>query len=228
MRYMIDTADIAAIKSVLEYFPIDGVTTNPTLIAREKADFLELVGSIRDLLTKDQELFVQLRGQTAEEMVKEALAMQEFVGENYIAKIAMTKEGLKAVRILSGEHDMPCCVTAICARQQALLAARAGACYVAPYVNRIDTICGDGTEVVADIAAMFDHFGLDCEVVAASFKNVQQIQSCAMGGCHVATIKPELYDELASHPLTTSGIAGFDADWKAVYGDKILTDFFAK
>ncbi|MBQ9941378.1 MAG: fructose-6-phosphate aldolase [Christensenellaceae bacterium] len=228
MRYMIDTANVADIKAYMEFFPIDGVTTNPTLVAAEKADFIELITAIRDLLEPGMDFFIQLRGETAEEMVAEALKLHDYIGENYVAKIPMCKAGLKATRILTYEHGIPCCVTAICSRQQALLAARAGACYVAPYVNRLDNICGDGVDLVADVAAMLDHFELDCEVVAASFKNIQQIQNCAVNGCHVATIKPELFDGLISHPLTDSGIAGFDKDWKAVYGDKKILDFFAE
>ena len=222
MRYMIDTANIEEIKDIIEFFPIEGVTTNPTLVSKEKMDFKTLVTGIRDVIGPDRVFFVQLRGDTAEEMVEEARALKKLIGDNYVAKIPMGRAGLKAVMTLSKE--MPCCVTAICSRQQAMLAARAGASFVAPYVNRLDNIGASGVEIACDIAGMLDHYGLPCEVVGASFKNVDQVQECAMGGCHVVTLKAEMFDMLAGHPLTDSGIAGFDKDWKAFYGENKILD----
>jgi len=227
MRFMIDTANIPEIKQCIEFFPIEGVTTNPTLVAQEKADFMELITGIRDAIGPDRLFLVQTRGETAEEILREAYLLRDLIGKNYVAKIPMGKAGLKAVMALSRDN-FPTTVTAVCSRQQALLAAKAGASFVAPYVNRLDNICASGVELVCDVASMFDHYGLPCEVLAASFKNVQQVQDCAMGGCHGVTLKAEMFDALASHPLTDSGIAGFDKDWNAFYGEAKLLDLMGK
>ncbi len=227
MRYMIDTANINEIKHCIEYYPIEGVTTNPTLVAKEKTDFIELISGIRDIIGPDRFFLVQTRGETSEEIIHEAYLLRDFIGKNFVPKIPMCAEGLKATMSLSKEGFL-CTITAICTHQQAMLAAKAGASFVAPYVNRLDNICANGVELVCDMAAAFDHYDIPCEVLAASFKNVQQIHECAMGGCHGVTIKAEMFDILASHPLTDLAIANFDNDWQAFYGDAKIADLLKK
>ena len=116
-------------------------------------------------------------------------------------------------------------MTAIFTPAQALIAAKAGASFVAPYVNRLDNILGDGVRVVEDIVTQFDFYGLDCQVLAASFKNAQQVHECALSGCHTVTIAPEIFKSIISHPMTDAAIMGFEKDWKNVYGEKTILDF---
>ena len=223
MKYLIDTGNLEAIRHINEFYPLAGVTTNPTLVSKEKTDFWTLITSIRDVIGKDKELHVQTVQTKAEKMVEEAKRIYDKVGGKFFVKIPIGEEGLKATMMLKGS-EIGVTMTAIFTPQQALLSAKAGASYVAPYVNRLDNILGDGVRVVEDIVQEFDLYGLPCEVLAASFKNCQQIHSCALSGCHTATIAPELFKAAISHPMTDSGIKGFMDDWKSVYGEKTILD----
>lgn len=224
MKYLIDTGSLDAIKHVNEFYPLAGVTTNPTLVSKEKTDFWTLVKSIREVIGEEKELHVQTVQQKAEGMVEEAKRIYSVVGGKFFVKIPIGEEGLKATMMLK-DSEIGVTMTAIFTPQQALLSAKAGASYVAPYVNRLDNILGDGVRVVEDIVQEFDLYGLPCEVLAASFKNCQQIHECALSGCHTATISPDLFKAAISHPMTDAGVKGFMDDWKSYYGDKTILDF---
>ncbi len=224
MKYLIDTGNVEAIRHINEFYPIAGVTTNPTLVAKEKTDFWKLIKEIRNIIGDDKMLHVQTVQTTAEKMVEEAKLIKETVGGELYIKIPIGEEGLKATMMLK-KLGIGVTMTAIFTPQQALIAAKAGADFVAPYVNRLDNIVGDGTRVVEDIVIEFDNYGLDCQVLSASFKNVEQIHNCALSGCHTATIAPELFKAAISHPMTDAAVNGFTSDWKAVYGDKTILDF---
>ena len=224
MIYILDTADLAAIKHCNEFYPLAGVTTNPSIIAKAKTDFWPLVEEIRSIIGKDKMLHVQTTAQKAEDIVEEAKLMQERLGGDFYVKIPIGEEGLKATMMLK-KIGIKVTMTAIFTPAQALLAAKAGATFVAPYVNRLDNILGDGTEVVAQIVEEFAIHGLDTMVLAASFKNAEQVHKCALAGCHSVTITDDVLKNLVSHPMTDAAISGFDKDWTGVYGNKTIKDF---
>lgn len=218
MIYFLDTADAAAIARLADLYPIAGVTTNPTLIAREKRPFADIIRDIRAVIGDGAMLHVQVTGSDADTMVAEARKLADFVGAGFHPKVPVTAEGIKAIRRLSG-LGFRVTATAIVTAQQALMAAVAGAAFTAPYVNRLDMIGGDGVKVVADIVHLFRIHALPTRLLTASFKNVQQVHDVAMAGAHSATLSPDILEALIRHPLTDSGIAGFAADWAAAYGE---------
>lgn len=223
MMYIIDTANLEQIRKCVEFYPVAGVTTNPTIISKENTDFIKLIKDIREIIGPDMMLHVQVTAETADEMVKEALLIKEVVGGNFYVKIPISREGLKATSIL---HKMGIKVTetAIFTQQQALIAALAGADFVAPYVNRLDNIVSDGVQVVGEIVEMFKAHNIKTKVLAASFKTVEQIHKIAMSGCDSVTINPELFETLTYHPMTQYAIDDFNADWQSIYGNKKIID----
>ncbi len=223
MLYILDTADLSAIRHYNEFYPISGVTTNPSIIAKEKTEFLSHVRKIRDIIGPDKMLCVQTLEETAEGMVNDAVRLQEAIGGSFYLKIPIGEAGLKATPIIKAK-GIGVLMTAIFTPAQALMSAMAGADFVAPYVNRLDNIGGDGVGVVAEIVHQFETYGTDCRVLAASFKNVRQVNDCASAGCHSVTLAPDLFKALISHPMTDAAIAGFERDWKGVYGDKLIRD----
>lgn len=224
MNYLIDTANLEDIRHCNEFYPISGVTTNPTLIAKEKTDFIALIKEIRNIIGPEKALHIQTVQEKAEKMVEEAVFIKNTVGGAFCIKIPICEEGLKATMMLK-EKGIKVTMTAIFTPAQALMAAKAGASYVAPYVNRLDNIIEDGVSVVGEIVKQFEIYNLDCQVLAASFKSCEQIHKCALAGCHNATIDAHLFKGLISHPMNDAAIAGFSKDWKSVYGEKSILDF---
>ena len=224
MEYILDTADLAAIKHCNEFYPLSGVTTNPSIIAKENTDFWALVKSIRDIIGPDKLFFAQTVQTEASKIVEEACLMNEKSGGEFCVKIPIGEEGLKATMELK-KRGVKVLMTAIFTPAQALIAAKAGADYVAPYVNRLDNIIGDGCYVVAEIVEQFEKYGLPCKVLAASFKNAEQVHKCASSGCHCVTVTADVLKATITHPMTDAAIAGFEKDWKGVYGDKTILDF---
>lgn len=224
MIYMLDTANLNAIRKAFDIYPITGVTTNPTIISKENRDFIGLLKEIREIIGEDTMLHAQVIGKSAEDMIKEAKYLNETIGGNFYVKIPVTKEGIKAIRVLSKE-GINITATAIFTAQQALMAAVSGAKFVAPYVNRIDNISGNGVEVVKDILEELKLYNLDCKVLAASFKNVQQVQDLSRNGVHSVTVNPDIMDKMLEHPLTDWSVDQFINDWEKVYGEgKLTTD----
>ena len=224
MIYILDTADLSAIKHCNEFYPLAGVTTNPSIIAREKADFWKLVKEIRAIIGEGKMLHVQTTQKTADKIVEEAVLLQKELGGEFYVKIPIGEEGLKATMKLK-ELGIGVTMTAIFTPTQALMAAMAGASFVAPYVNRLDNIIGDGVNVVAEIVNQLELYGSDCKVLAASFKNAEQVHKCASVGCHSVTVTADILKFAISHPMTDAAVAGFDKDWQAAYGDKTILDF---
>lgn len=217
MMYIIDSASVKSIKKCAEFFPIDGVTTNPTIISKENTNFIELIKEIRDIIGKDKMFHIQATGDTAEKIVKEAVYLNEIVGGNFYIKIPISAQGLKATMEVK-KLGIKVTETAIFTQQQALLAAKAGADFVAPYVNRLDNIVSDGVNVVGEISKMFKNFDLPTKVLAASFKTVEQVHKIAMVGGDAVTINPSLFESLIYHPMTQYAIDDFLVDWESVYG----------
>lgn len=227
MMYIIDTANLESIRHCVEYYPVDGVTTNPTIISRENADFPKLIKEIRNIIGEDRQFHIQVTGSTCNDIIREALAIRDFIGGNLYIKVPISAEGLKATVELK-KLGLKVTETAIFTQQQALIAAKAGADFVAPYVNRLDNIVSDGVNVVGEIVQLFKQYNLETKVLAASFKTVEQIHKIAMAGSHAITINPELFDTLTYHPMTLYAIDDFVADWESVYGKKTILEMFAE
>ncbi len=224
MLYILDTADIEAIRHCNEFYPLAGVTTNPSIIAKANTDFWALVKEIRSIIGEDKMLHVQTTQTEASKIVEEAKLLKKELGGDFYVKIPIGEEGLKATMELK-KLGIGVTMTAIFTPAQALISAMAGASFVAPYVNRLDNIIGDGTEVVAEIVNELELYGSECKVLAASFKNAEQVHKCASVGCHSVTVAADILKTVISHPMTDAAIAGFDKDWKSVYGDKTILDF---
>ncbi len=224
MIYILDTADIEAIKHCNEFYPLAGVTTNPSIISKENTGFWKLVKEIRSIIGEEKMLHVQTVQTKADKIVEEAKLLKKELGGELFVKIPIGEEGLKATMELK-KLGIGVTMTAIFTPAQALIAAKAGASFVAPYVNRLDNIIGDGTEVVAQIVELLENYDLDCKVLAASFKNAEQVHKCALYGCHSVTVSADIMKTLISHPMTDAAIDGFEKDWKRVYGDKTILDF---
>lgn len=224
MIYILDTADIEAIKHCNEFYPLAGVTTNPSIISKENTEFWKLVKEIRSIIGEEKMLHVQTVQTKADKIVEEAKLLKKELGGELFVKIPIGEEGLKATMELK-KLGIGVTMTAIFTPAQALIAAKAGASFVAPYVNRLDNIIGDGTEVVAQIVELLENYSLDCKVLAASFKNAEQVHKCALYGCHSVTVSADIMKTLISHPMTDAAIDGFEKDWKRVYGDKTILDF---
>ncbi|MBN1050798.1 fructose-6-phosphate aldolase [Clostridium botulinum] len=216
MIYILDTANLQEIKRAYEFYPMEGVTTNPSIISKEKEDFIKILKNIREIIGNDSMLHAQVLSLKAEDMIEEAKYIAEQVGGNIYIKIPVTPEGIKAIKILSKE-GYKITATAIFTAQQALIAAKAGAKFVAPYVNRIDNISGNGVEVVGEIIKLLEFNNLNTKVLAASFKNVQQVNDVALRGCQSVTVGSDIMDKLIEHPLTELSVKQFINDWKNVY-----------
>lgn len=217
MRLYIDSADVKQIAHLHEYFPIAGVTTNPSILVKENRPYLEILREIREIIGEEKELFVQAIGDTAEEIVEETKFIMSELPGKVIIKIPVTDEGLKAIKLLTLEN-IPTLATTIYTAFQALMAAMAGAKYVAPYVNRIDNLTGNGVNVVAEIAKLFAVYQFPTEIIAASFKNVQQVHDVCLVGAQTATVGPDLIEKFIAFPATSSDVFEFKNQWQKAFG----------
>lgn len=221
MIYLVDTANIEHIKKAIDIYPISGVTTNPTIISKENKDFIEIIKDIRDMIGNDKMIHVQTLGETAENIIKEAHFLREIIDGNLFIKIPVMPQGIKAIKQLKKE-GFNITATAIFTANQALIAAVAGADFVAPYVNRIDNISGNGVNVVRDILQEFHLYNIKTKVVAASFKNVQQITNVSKAGVDSITVPIELLEKMIEHPMTEWSIKQFKCDWEKAYHIKSI------
>ena len=211
MKFFIDTANFDDIKAAYEMGFIAGVTTNPSLIVKEKRDLHEVIQQIADLV--EGPVSAEVIATTAPEMVKEAHELIK-LGDNVVIKVPMTAEGLKAVAVLSKE-GIKTDVTLIFSANQALLAALAGATYVSPFVGRVDDISMDGIQLIEDIAEIFMIHNISTEIIAASVRTPMHMTQCAKAGAHIATVPFNVLQQSLKHPLTDAGLARFLADWEA-------------
>jgi len=220
MIYLADTANIEELKKLFYYFPLEGVTTNPTIMAISGKPLSKLVPELKEVVG-DKMLHIQMISTRSEDMVREAKKYIEYfgLGDNFYAKIPVSTEGYRAMKMLKDE-GIKVTATAIFTQQQALVAARAGADWVAPYVNRLDNISSHGIEVVGDIAKNFKDFDIPCRVLAASFKTVDQVHRVSMVGAHAATVGFEILEKLRSHPMTDMSLEWFERDGKHLYDVK--------
>ena len=210
MKFFIDTANIAEIKEASDMGMVDGVTTNPSLIAKEGRDFKEIITDICEIV--DGPISAEVISLAESGMVTEARELAK-IHENIVVKIPMTIDGLKAVRTLSAE-GIKTNVTLVFSTLQALMAAKAGASYVSPFVGRLDDLSQDGLVLVDQIVTIFDNYDYDTEVIVASVRNPLHVLDSALMGADIATIPLKVLAKLASHPMTDKGIAAFMADWE--------------
>lgn len=211
MKIFIDTANFDEIKAAYEMGFVAGVTTNPSLIVKEKRDLKEVIKQIAALV--DGPVSAEVIATTAPEMIKEAHELVK-LGDNVVIKVPMTPEGLKAVAVLVKE-GIKTNVTLIFSANQALLAARAGATFVSPFVGRIDDISMDGITLIEDIAEIFMVHDIKTEIIAASVRTPMHMTQCAKAGAHIATVPYKVLMASMKHPLTDAGLARFLADWEA-------------
>ena len=212
MKFFIDTANIQEIKEGIMLGMVDGVTTNPSLVAKEKKGFDKVIRDILDIV--DGPVSLEVISLDAEGMVREGRKLAK-LGSNVVVKVPMTEEGLKATRIFANE-GIRINQTLVFSPLQALMAAKAGAAYVSPFVGRLDDIAHDGMEIVDQIITIFDNYGYDTEVIVASVRHPRHVLEAALMGADIATIPFKVIAQLAKHPLTDKGSEAFLADWKKV------------
>ncbi|MFA4957354.1 MAG: fructose-6-phosphate aldolase [Candidatus Methanoperedens sp.] len=214
MKIFIDTANIEEIRAANEWGIIDGVTTNPTLVAKEGKDFKSMVNQILSIV--DGPISVEVISTESEGMVKEALVMSKW-SKNIVIKIPMIPEGLKAVKILN-EKGIKTNVTLIFSVNQALLAAKAGATYVSPFIGRLDDIGHDGMQIIRDLVQIYKNkdYGFNTEIIVASVRHPLHVVESAKIGAHVATIPYNVIEKMFKHPLTDNGLEKFLKDWEKV------------
>jgi transaldolase len=210
MKFFIDTANIDEIREANRMGMVDGVTTNPSLIAKEGRDFKEIITDICAIV--DGPISAEVISIDADGMVKEARELAQ-IHPNIVVKIPMTVDGLKAVRTLSQE-GIKTNVTLVFSPLQALMAAKAGASYVSPFIGRLDDLSQDGMTLVEQIVQIFDNYGFPAEVIVASVRNPLHVLDAALIGADIATIPFKVLEKLAAHPMTDKGLKAFLADWE--------------
>ncbi len=211
MKFFIDTANLDEIKEANELGLIDGVTTNPSLVAKEgNVDFNDHIAKICELVKGD--VSAEVTALDTEGMLREGRELAK-IASNVVIKCPLTLDGLKATRIFR-EEGTKVNVTLCFSATQALLAAKAGATYISPFIGRLDDIGQDGMQLIRDIVQIYDNYGFETEVLAASIRHPMHIVDCALAGADVATIPLKVIQQLAKHPLTDKGLDGFLADWK--------------
>jgi len=209
MKFFIDTANIEEIKEAHSMGMVDGVTTNPSLIAKEGRDFEEIIHEICGIV--DGPISAEVIALNADGMIAEARKLAK-IHKNIVVKIPMTVDGLKAVRTLA-EEEIRTNVTLIFSPLQALMAAKAGAAYVSPFVGRLDDLSQDGMTLVEQLVDIFDNYGYETEIIVASVRNPIHVLESALIGAHIATIPFNVLGKLAAHPMTDKGIQSFLDDW---------------
>ncbi|MBO6162388.1 MAG: fructose-6-phosphate aldolase [Eubacterium sp.] len=217
MKFFIDTANVEDIKKANDMGVICGVTTNPSLIAKEGRDFKEVIKEITEIVDGPISGEVKATTVDAEGMIKEGMEIAD-IHPNMVVKIPMTVEGLKAVKALS-KLGIKTNVTLIFSANQALLAARAGATYVSPFLGRLDDISTPGIDLIESIVQIFSNYNISTEIIAASVRNPIHVTDCALAGADIATVPYSVIEQMTKHPLTDQGIVKFQEDYRKVFGD---------
>lgn len=211
MKFFLDTANVDEIKRINELGLVDGVTTNPTIIAKEGRDFEEVIKEICSLV--DGPVSAEVTGSQAEEMIAEAEVLAKWA-RNVVVKIPMTEQGLKAVNTLS-KKGIKTNVTLVFTVAQGLMAAKAGATYISPFLGRLDDIGTDSMALIKNLRKVLDNYGYKAEIISASVRGLEHVEKVAELGADIATIPGNLFPKLWSHPLTDTGIEQFEKDWVA-------------
>lgn len=217
MRLIVDSADIGKIRTMFEYYPVSGVTTNPTILTKSGKKPYEVLKEIRSIIGADTDLHVQVISSDAGNIIKEAEHIKKVLGSKTYVKIPVTREGLKAIKICSKEYGR-ITGTAVYTTAQAYLAAEAGADYIAPYINRIDNLSEDGVEVAEKMQDILDQYRGKVNMLAASFKNVRQIIELAAYGVYSATVAPDVIELLLKDASVEAAVDQFTSDFDHAYG----------
>ncbi|AVX05808.1 fructose-6-phosphate aldolase [Maritalea myrionectae] len=217
MKFFIDTADVGEIKKWADSGFLDGVTTNPSLVAKSGRDFLDVIKEICGLI--ESPVSAEVAALDHATMLKEAMVLKD-IAPNVVIKLPTTLDGLKTCRQLT-DMGVDTNLTLCFSTNQALLAAKAGATYISPFIGRLDDINLDGMELIRDIRTVYDNYGFDTEILAASIRTPNHVSEAALAGADVATIPASTLAKLANHPLTDKGLDAFVADWKST-GQSIL------
>ena len=210
MKFFIDSADLDAIKELSDIGLVDGVTTNPSIIAKSGRDFKEVIAEICKLTPGH--VSAEVVATDAKTMISEGRTLRK-IADNVCVKLPLTMDGLKACNTLSKE-GIPTNITLCFSPNQALLAAKVGATYISPFIGRLDDITLDGLELIEDIRTIYDNYGFETEILAASIRNVNHVKECALVGADVVTAPPKVIKSLSNHVLTDKGLAAFLKDWE--------------
>lgn len=210
MKFFIDTANVKEIREAASLGVVDGVTTNPSLVAKEGRDFKQVISEICSIVNGP--ISAEAVSLEADKMVAEGIELAN-IHQNIVVKLPMTKDGLKATKILA-EKNIKVNMTLVFSPSQALLAAKVGAAYVSPFVGRLDDISHYGMDLVRQILEIYNNYGYETEIIVASVRNPLHVVDAALAGAHIATIPFNVIDQLVKHPLTDIGISKFLADWK--------------
>lgn len=209
MKFFLDTANTDDIRKYAELGLVDGVTTNPTIVAREGRNFESVIKEITTIV--DGPVSAEVTANEADKMIEQARALAKWA-DNIVVKIPMTEAGLKAVSVLSKE-GIKTNVTLVFSVVQGLMAAKAGATFISPFVGRLDDIGSDGVKLIKDFRTVLDNYGLKSEIIAASIRGVQHVEAVALAGSDIATIPAGVFGKMFKHPLTDNGLASFEKDW---------------
>lgn len=209
MKFFLDTANTDDIRKYAELGLVDGVTTNPTIVAREGRNFESVIKEITTIV--DGPVSAEVTANEADKMIEQARALAKWA-DNIVVKIPMTEAGLKAVSVLSKE-GIKTNVTLVFSVVQGLMAAKAGATFISPFVGRLDDIGSDGVKLIKDLRTVLDNYGLKSEIIAASIHGVQHVEAVALAGSDIATIPAGVFGKMFKHPLTDNGLASFEKDW---------------
>lgn len=209
MKFFLDTANTDDIRKYAELGLVDGVTTNPTIVAREGRDFESVIKEITTII--DGPVSAEVTANEADKMIEQARALAKWA-DNIVVKIPMTEAGLKAVSVLSKE-GIKTNVTLVFSVAQGLMAAKAGATFISPFVGRLDDIGSDGVKLIKDLRTVLDNYGLKSEIIAASIRGVQHVEAVALAGSDIATIPAGVFGKMFKHPLTDNGLVSFEKDW---------------
>ena len=219
MKFFIDTANVDEVRKANDMGVIAGVTTNPSLIAKEGRDYATVLKEIAEIVDGPISGEVKATTEDAEGMIREGREIYALDPKHMVVKIPMTAEGLKAIKVLSAE-GIPTNCTLIFSANQALLAARAGATYVSPFLGRLDDISQPGIDLIETISAMFANYpDITTEIICASVRNPIHITDCALAGADIATVPYKVIEQMLHHPLTDHGIVKFQEDYRKVFGD---------
>ncbi|MFI8417015.1 fructose-6-phosphate aldolase [Serratia sp. NPDC078593] len=221
MELYLDTADVTAVKRLARVLPLHGVTTNPSIVAKEGKPIWEVLPALRDALGGMGKLFAQVMANDAERMVAEAVLLHQRV-PGLIVKIPATAEGLAAIKKLTS-MSIPTLGTAVYGAAQGLLAALSGAEYVAPYINRVDAQGGDGIEMVHELQQLLTLHAPNAKVLAASFKTPRQALECMLAGCQSLTLPVDVAEQLIATPAVDAAVAKFEQDWQGAFGTNVLS-----
>ena len=224
MRYLLDTANLNDIRRYTDIFPIDGITSNPSIVKKEgKIDFFAHMNEIRSIIGTNKSFHIQVTAMDTEGMLKDADSILNKVDEQVYVKVPVTMEGIKAIKILKS-RGVNVTATAIYGRTQAFLALEAGADYLAPYFNRMENMGISPDEVIMGIADMIDRYGYKTEILAASFKNAGQVERAFVAGAQTATVDPSILTGVLGQAHILGAVDVFDKDWKSVYGDVTIAE----